>query len=154
MIGATFNQYTRSSWVVTAYLLTYTGICHPTLFVYPILTQITGFLPIASKLTDIIGRRRVLLCFSWFVKVALTVEAPSPHIYLPCQVWSAACGSARTMNQLIIFRAIQGIGGSSIYSAVLVTISTMVPQVSSTRLNSESAFLQLFHSARFQNTLQ
>lgn len=35
------------------------------------------------------------------------------------------------MKQLIIFRAIQGIGGSAIYSSVIVTISTMVPPVRS-----------------------
>jgi MFS family permease len=34
------------------------------------------------------------------------------------------------MNQLIIFRALQGIGGSAIYSAVIVTLTTMVPVVS------------------------
>lgn len=33
------------------------------------------------------------------------------------------------MKQLIIFRAFQGIGGSAIYSAVIVTFSTMVPKV-------------------------
>src|ERR1700722_2819130 len=34
------------------------------------------------------------------------------------------------MNQLVIFRALQGIGGSAIYSAVIVTLTTMVPVVS------------------------
>ena len=34
------------------------------------------------------------------------------------------------MTQLIVFRAMQGIGGSAIYSGVVVTISTIVPTVS------------------------
>ncbi|EEB95430.1 hypothetical protein MPER_05604 [Moniliophthora perniciosa FA553] len=32
------------------------------------------------------------------------------------------------MTQLIVFRALQGIGGSAIYSGVVVTISTIVPR--------------------------
>ncbi|KZT06904.1 MFS general substrate transporter [Laetiporus sulphureus 93-53] len=92
VIGSDFNDYSRSSWIVTAYLITY-----------------TAFLPIVSKFTDILGRRPVLVLSTIFF-----------------MIWSGACGGAKTMNQLIVFRAMQGIGGSAIYSAVIVTLSTFV----------------------------
>ncbi|KAK7047800.1 hypothetical protein VNI00_006128 [Paramarasmius palmivorus] len=92
-IGADFNDYQQTSWLVTAYLLTY-----------------TAFLPIVSKLTDIVGRKPVLIASTLFF-----------------MLWSGACGGAKSMTQLIVFRAMQGIGGSAIYSGVVVTISTIVP---------------------------
>ncbi|KAK7047809.1 hypothetical protein VNI00_006137 [Paramarasmius palmivorus] len=95
-IGSDFNDYQQTSWLVTAYLLTY-----------------TAFLPIVSKLTDILGRKPVLLASTIFFLL-----------------WSGACGGAKSMVQLIVFRALQGIGGSAIYSGVVVTISTIVPQES------------------------
>ncbi|CCM00317.1 uncharacterized protein FIBRA_02347 [Fibroporia radiculosa] len=95
VIGADFDDYSQASWIVTAYLITY-----------------TAFLPIVSKCTDIFGRRPVLVFSTLFF-----------------MLWSGACGGAKTMNQLIIFRALQGIGGSAIYSAVIVTISTIVPRI-------------------------
>ncbi|KAG7085523.1 hypothetical protein E1B28_003083 [Marasmius oreades] len=93
-IGSDLDDFQKTSWLVTAYLLTY-----------------TAFLPIVSKLTDIIGRKPVLITSTLFF-----------------MLWSGACGGAKTMIQLIIFRALQGIGGSAIYSGVVVTISTIVPQ--------------------------
>ncbi|ESK83651.1 drug resistance subfamily [Moniliophthora roreri MCA 2997] len=95
-IGADFNDYQQTSWLVTAYLLTY-----------------TAFLPIVSKFTDILGRKPVLLASTTFFLL-----------------WSGACGGAKSMVQLIVFRALQGVGGSAIYSGVVVTISTIVPQES------------------------
>ncbi|EPQ52809.1 MFS general substrate transporter, partial [Gloeophyllum trabeum ATCC 11539] len=93
-IGAEFNNFEETSWVVTAYILTY-----------------TAFLPVVSKLTDIIGRKIVLVSsILWFM------------------AFSGACGGAKSIIQLIVFRALQGIGGSAIYSGVLTTISTMVPR--------------------------
>uniref|UniRef100_A0A0W0G9H5 Putative MFS general substrate transporter n=1 Tax=Moniliophthora roreri TaxID=221103 RepID=A0A0W0G9H5_MONRR len=93
-IGADFNEYQQTSWLVTSYLLTY-----------------TAFLPVVSKLTDIVGRKPVLIVSTLFF-----------------MLWSGACGGAKSMTQLIVFRALQGIGGSAIYSGVVVTISTIVPR--------------------------
>ncbi|TFK49964.1 MFS general substrate transporter [Heliocybe sulcata] len=93
-IGSDFNNFEETSWVVTAYILTY-----------------TAFLPVVSKLTDIIGRKVILISsILWFM------------------AFSGACGGAKSMIELIVFRALQGIGGAAIYSGVLTTISTMVPR--------------------------
>ncbi|KAL4254859.1 MFS transporter superfamily protein [Abortiporus biennis] len=92
-IGSSFNDFQDTSWVVSAYIITY-----------------TAFLPIVAKLTDIVGRKNVLIVSTiWFM------------------AFSGACGGSKSLTQLIVFRAIQGIGGSAIYSGVIVTISTMVP---------------------------
>ncbi|KGO37543.1 Major facilitator superfamily domain, general substrate transporter [Penicillium expansum] len=64
-----------------------------------------GFLILFSKLTDIFGQKSLLIM--------------AQCIFL---VFSMACGAAQTMTQLIIFRALQGIGGSGIYSIVFVII--------------------------------
>lgn len=55
VIGSDFNDYTKASWIVTAYLITY-----------------TAFLPIVSKFTDILGRRPVLVFSSLFFMVCTT----------------------------------------------------------------------------------
>ncbi len=77
-----FNSFSSLSWVVTAYLLTST---------------IT--VPIAGKLSDLFGRRTVLL-----TGVAMFALA------------SFLSGSAQDINQLIAARAFQGIGGGIIMS--------------------------------------
>lgn len=59
VIGADFNDYTETSWIVTAYLITY-----------------TAFLPVVSKFTDILGRRPILIFSSLFFMVGL-------HFYHP-----------------------------------------------------------------------
>jgi EmrB/QacA subfamily drug resistance transporter len=75
-----FNAYSSLSWVVTAYLIT---------------TTITT--PIAGKLSDMFGRRTVIL-------VGVTIFT----------IGSLLSGMAGDVNQLIMFRALQGIGGGII----------------------------------------
>jgi len=70
----------------------------------------TGFLVIYAKLSSIFGTKTMFI-------LALTIFT----------VFSIACGSAHTMTQLIILRAFQGIGGSGIYSMVLVIAPKLVP---------------------------
>lgn len=75
-----FNAFSSLSWIVTSYLLT---------------TTVT--VPIAGKLSDLFGRRRLLL-----IGVAIFAVA------------SLMSGLAPDITQLIIWRAVQGIGGGII----------------------------------------
>jgi len=75
-----FNAFSSLSWIVTAYLIT---------------TTIT--VPIAGKLSDLFGRRNILL-----IGVAIFVAA------------SLMSGLSGSINDLIIWRAVQGIGGGII----------------------------------------
>lgn len=75
-----FNAFSSLSWVVTAYLIT---------------TTIT--VPIAGKLSDIFGRRNILL-----IGVAVFVAG------------SLLSGMSGSIDQLIMWRALQGIGGGII----------------------------------------
>ena len=75
-----FNAFESLSWIVTAYLLT---------------TTIT--IPIAGKLSDLFGRRRLLL-------VGVAIFA----------LGSLFSGLSGDINQLIFSRALQGVGGGII----------------------------------------
>lgn len=75
-----FNAYSSLTWVVTAYLVT---------------TTLT--VPIAGKLSDLVGRRRILL-----IGVAVFVAG------------SLLSGLSTDMTELIMWRALQGIGGGII----------------------------------------
>ncbi len=93
----------RIAWVGTAYLLTSTVV-----------------VPIYGKLGDLYGRRAVLI---FGVIVFL--------------IGSALCGLAGEfgplpllgdgMNQLIIFRALQGIGGGALATGAFATVADLVP---------------------------
>lgn len=75
-----FNAFSSLSWIVTAYLIT---------------TTLT--VPIAGKLSDMFGRRKILL-----TGVAIFV------------LGSLLSGASADVTQLIIWRAVQGIGGGII----------------------------------------
>jgi MFS family permease len=75
-----FNAFSSLSWIVSAYLIT---------------TTIT--VPIAGKLSDLFGRRTMLL-----IGVAIFT------------LGSLLSGTSGTIEQLILWRAIQGIGGGII----------------------------------------
>ncbi|EHA57111.1 hypothetical protein MGG_11786 [Pyricularia oryzae 70-15] len=70
----------------------------------------TGFLIIYSKLSDILGCKMMLL-------TALVIFT----------IFSIACGASDSMTSLIIFRALQGMGGSGIYSLSTLMVPLMVP---------------------------
>lgn len=86
-----FNGLDELSWVVTAYLLTST---------------IT--IPIAGKLSDIFGRRKVLL-------TGITIFV----------LGSMLTGLSWNMGSLIGFRAIQGIGGGVLMSSAFAVIGDL-----------------------------
>lgn len=75
-----FNAFSSLGWVVTAYLIT---------------TTVT--VPIAGKLSDLFGRRRLLL-------IGITIFVAG----------SLMGGMSGDINQLILWRAFQGIGGGII----------------------------------------
>ena len=75
-----FNAFSSLSWIVTAYLLT---------------TTVT--VPIAGKLSDLFGRRIMLL-----IGVAIF------------GIGSLMSGTSGDINQLVLWRALQGIGGGII----------------------------------------
>jgi len=86
------GSYTGLSWVVAAYLITST-----------IST------PVYGKLSDIYGRRRLLLtCLALFV------------------VTSMLCGAAQSLNQLVWFRALQGLGGGGLMALTQAAIADVV----------------------------
>ncbi|KAL9110367.1 MAG: hypothetical protein Q9227_005098 [Pyrenula ochraceoflavens] len=91
-IGSDLGDFSKATWITTAYLITY-----------------TGFLIIFARCSDIFGRRSTFL-------VALIFFV----------AFSLACGFSQTMDQLIIFRAFQGIGGAGL-NILAMGVATEVP---------------------------
>ena len=92
VIAGEMGAFGHLSWIVTAYLLTSTAAT-----------------PIYGKLSDIYGRRRLLLG-------ALVVFIAA----------SLCCGFARTVAQLILARALQGLGGAGLMSMAQAAIADVV----------------------------
>ncbi|KAJ5712783.1 MFS general substrate transporter [Penicillium malachiteum] len=69
-----------------------------------------GVLVVCAKLSDIFGRKTCMIT--------------SLGIFV---VFSAACGGAQTMTQLIVFRALQGLGGAGNYAIATIIVIEMVP---------------------------
>ena len=92
VIAAEMGAFGHLSWIVTAYLLTSTAAT-----------------PIYGKLSDIYGRRRLLLG-------GLVVFIAA----------SLCCGFSRTIVQLILSRALQGLGGAGLMSMAQAAIADVV----------------------------
>src|SRR5437899_5951571 len=92
-IGRDLGNVEDLSWVVTAYLLTATAVT-----------------PLYGKLSDIHGRRAMLL-------VAIGVFA----------LGSIACATAPTMSVLILARGLQGLGGGGLISLSQTIIADVIP---------------------------
>jgi EmrB/QacA subfamily drug resistance transporter len=91
-IGRNLGDVENLAWVVTAYLLAATAVT-----------------PLFGKLSDIYGRRTILL-----VSVGIFIAG------------SIACAFAPTMLTLILARALQGIGGGGILPLAQTVIADMV----------------------------
>ncbi len=66
--------------------------------------------PIFGKLSDLYSRRTlILLAIATFV------------------LGSMACGAAQSMTQLIIFRAVQGMGGGAVYALAFIIVGVVFP---------------------------
>ncbi len=70
----------------------------------------TVSVPLYGKLGDIYGRRPLFLA-------AIT-------IFL---VGTLLCGAAQSINQLIVFRAVQGLGAGGLFSVAMATVGEIVP---------------------------
>jgi MFS family permease len=70
-----------------------------------------GFMIFWSKMSDIISRKYALIA-------TITIFT----------AFSGACGGAKTMNELIIFRTFQGLGGAGGYSLTMLMTYEMVPK--------------------------
>lgn len=92
-IAAAFNAYSTSTWVLTAYLLTY-----------------MAFATIIARLSDIFGKK--------------TIEVASFVVFIAA---SLGCGLSRNMTELIVMRALQGVGGSGLFSMTMVIGMKVVP---------------------------
>jgi len=92
-IGRELSSLENITWVVTAYLLTSTAVT-----------------PIYGKLSDIHGRRVILL-------IAI-------GIFL---VGSVACALATDINVLIVARALQGVGGGGLISLGQTIVADIIP---------------------------
>jgi EmrB/QacA subfamily drug resistance transporter len=91
-IGRTFGNLTDLSWVVTAYLLTGTAVT-----------------PLYGKLSDIHGRRSIML-----TAIAIFI------------VGSIACALAPSMTALVLARALQGLGGGGLIALAQTIIADAV----------------------------
>jgi EmrB/QacA subfamily drug resistance transporter len=91
-IAADLNGFGHLAWIVSAYLLTSTAMT-----------------PIYGKLSDIYGRRKLLL-------VALAVFALA----------STFCAVAQSLTQLILARALQGVGGAGLMAMAQAAIADVV----------------------------
>jgi EmrB/QacA subfamily drug resistance transporter len=91
-IAADLNGFGHLAWIVSAYLITCTSMT-----------------PIYGKLSDIYGRRGLLL--------------PAIGLFMFA---SALCAMAQTLPQLIAARALQGIGGGGLMSMAQASIADVV----------------------------
>jgi EmrB/QacA subfamily drug resistance transporter len=91
-IAADLNGFSHLAWIVSAYLLTSTAAT-----------------PIYGKLSDIYGRRKLLL-------LGLAIFA----------VASGLCAMAGSLPQLVIARALQGIGGAGLMAMAQAAIADVV----------------------------
>jgi len=93
------------SWVVTAYLL-----------------ASTASTPLYGKISDLYGRRPVLL----FAIVTFLVG-------------SLAAGVSQNMTQLILFRGVQGLGAGGLMTLAFTIISDVVPPANVAAIKASSA---------------
>ena len=106
-IGRTLGNVEDLSWVVTAYLLAATAVT-----------------PLFGKLSDIYGRRRMML-------LAIVIFIAG----------SAACALAPNMPALIAARALQGIGGGGILPLAHTIIGDMVSPRERARYQSYTSIM-------------
>lgn len=80
--------------------------------------------PIWGKLADLVGRKKIFMV--------------SIVVFL---IGSALCGTAGDMTQLIVYRAVQGVGGGGLIAGALAIIGEVVPLEKSGRIQTMMAIL-------------
>ncbi|KAF3000694.1 hypothetical protein E8E13_002257 [Curvularia kusanoi] len=117
--------------VVTTALIRITndlgGLDHSAWVVSAYLLGYVSFLIIFAKLSDIFGRK-LLFCIVWFIFT----------------IFSAACGAAQNISQLIVFRAFQGMGGGGCFSVSTIICLELVPK---DRYAALTSFISLVFSS-------
>ncbi len=93
IIGDALQAGNALTWVVTAYLLAATAV-----------------LPVYGKLSDILGRVKML-----YIGITLFI------------IGSTACGFAQDLQTLIVSRIIQGIGGGGLIALAFTVIADCIP---------------------------
>ncbi|KAG0058515.1 hypothetical protein BGZ89_001211 [Linnemannia elongata] len=88
------------------------------------LLTMTAIQPLYGIAADLAGRKRTMM----FANAVFFVG-------------SALCGAARSMNMLIIGRAVQGIGGSGILTLSLILVADIVPLRNRGKYQSLTAFV-------------
>ncbi|KAK7417041.1 hypothetical protein QQX98_004802 [Neonectria punicea] len=69
-----------------------------------------GCAVVFARISDIVGRRHAFIA-----------------AYIIFVAFSLACGFAQSLNQLIAFRVLQGVGGSGLYSLTMIMLPEMSP---------------------------
>ncbi|KAL2871601.1 major facilitator superfamily domain-containing protein [Aspergillus lucknowensis] len=92
-IANDLQGFSKTGWVVVAYLVNY-----------------TGFIIIWAKLSDILTRK-------WSLIASLVIFI----------IGSAICGASQSMTMLIVFRALQGLGGAGCFSISMVVFFELIP---------------------------
>lgn len=99
-IIARLNGFDRFAWVTSAYLLTSTAA-----------------VPIFGKLSDMYGRKLMLVYGAFFFVVTSALCGAAGQVPIPLD----------GMNQLIIGRALQGIAGGAVTACVFASIGDLFP---------------------------
>ena len=86
------------------------GLMHLSWVVTAFMVASTATTPLYGKLSDIYGRKRL-----FYVAIGIFL------------VGSVLCGLSRTMMQLIVFRAVQGLGAGGLMTLAQTTIGDLIP---------------------------
>jgi hypothetical protein len=93
------------------------GLEHYSAVITAYMIASTAVLPIAGKLSDVYGRKPFILCgVLWFMAA------------------SALCGFAGSTLQLVIFRALQGLGAGVMQTMAFATIADLYPPAKRARV--------------------
>lgn len=84
-ITSELGGFNKASWIISAYLLGYSGKLTYCVMIHVVLTTTTGVLIILSKLSDIFGRKSILII-----------------VILLFAIFSGACGAAQSIEKLSV----------------------------------------------------